>query len=121
MVRPIAIVVYKRVLPGSQLVQALEKLSYSVKVAPDPEVLPAWVKEHPPLVVMADLECRGIYDAVEQLSADAETKHVPIVGFAPDVRPDLQNRAQKAGVALTIPDAVIDKHLKQFLDQALRV
>jgi hypothetical protein len=44
-----------------------------------------------------------------------------VVGYAPDVRPELQSRANNNGISLVVTDSAILQHLKQLLDQALHV
>lgn len=121
MVQPVAIVLSDRVVIGAQLEQKLEELDYRVKVSDNPDGLEALALEHKPLVVLIDLATDANLNAASVLSDRPETRHVPLVGYAHDVRPELQQRANNAGISVVVPDAAILQHLKQLLDQALHV
>ena len=121
MVQPLAIILNDRVVVGAQLEQKLEELDYRVKVSDNPDGLTALALELKPLVVMVDLAKAEHIAAADALSRHPDTRHVPMVGYASDVRPDLQSKANNAGITLVVPDSAILQHLKQLLDQALRV
>lgn len=121
MVQPVAMVLQDRVVVGAQLEQKLEALDYRVRVSDNPDGLEALALEHKPLVVLIDLAKEGNLDAASALSGNADTRHIPLVGYAHDVRPELQARANNAGIALVVTDSAILQHLKPLLDQALHV
>jgi len=121
MVQPLAIVLNDRVVVGAQLEQKLEALDYRVRVTDDPDGLVALAGEQKPLVVLVDLAKEAHLEAASRLLGDPQTRHVPLVGYAPDVRPELQTRANAAGIALIVTDSAILQHLKPLLDQALQV
>jgi len=121
MVQPLAIVLNDRVVIGAQLEQKLEGLDYRVKVSDHPEGLGALALKEKPLVVLMDLTKESHLVAASALLNNSATRHVPIVGYAPDIRPELQARANNAGVSVVVTDSAILQHLKQLLDQALHV
>jgi len=119
MLQPMALLVNERVVVGAQLEQKLEALDYRVMVTDDGGVLPALASEHKPLVVLVDLAAKGALEAVAALIKQEDTRHVPILGFITDVRPELQSQATAAGVSLVATDAAVLQHLKPLLDQVL--
>ena len=115
------IVFYERLLPGSQLVNRLQDLSYRVLVVNNAELLPATVKRETPLLLFVDLAARGeIGAAIEKIKADPATDHLPIIAFAPDNDPSLIKSAQKAGGLFPVTDTGLLNHLEQIIDQALQ-
>ena len=121
MVQPLAIVLNDRVVVGAQLEQKLEGLDYRVKLTDHADGLAALAGEHKPLVVLVDLTKDAHLDAASRLAKHPDTRHIPLIGYAPDVRPDLQSRANNAGISLVVSDSAILQHLKQLLEQALQV
>ena len=119
MLQPMALLVNSRVVVGAQLEQKLEALDYRVKVTDDTGSLPALAAEHKPLVVLADLAAKGVLESVAALIRQPETRHIPVIGFAVDVRPELQSQSTDAGVSLVVTDAAVLQHLKPLLDQVL--
>lgn len=121
MVQPLAIVLNDRVVVGAQLEQRLEALDYRVKVTDNPAALSALAQEHKPLVVLMDLSKDEHLRAATLLLQQPDTRHVPVLGFAPEIRPELQSRANSAGIVLVVTDSAVLQHLKPLLDQALQV
>ena len=121
MVQPLAIILNDRVVVGAQLEQKLEALDYKVRVTDHPEGLPALALEHKPLIVFVDVVKDTCVEAAAALLRQTATRHVPVIGYAPDIRPDIQSRANNAGIAVVVTDSAILQHLKQLLEQALRV
>ena len=121
MVQPLAIVLNDRLVVGAQLEQKLEALDYRVKVTDDSSGLEALSLELKPLVVLVDLAKESHIEAAAALLKNPQTRHVPVVGYAADVRSDLQSRANNAGIAIVVNDNAVLQHLKQLLDQALHV
>jgi CheY-like chemotaxis protein len=121
MVQPVAIVLSDRVVIGAQLEQKLEALDYRVKVSDNPEGVESMALEHKPLVVLIDLAKDANLEAASVLSAKPETRHVPLVGYAHEIRPELQTRANNAGISIVVTDSAILQHLKPLLCRALQV
>jgi CheY-like chemotaxis protein len=120
--QPLAIVLYERIMPGSQLVNRLQDLNYRVLVLNNPALVTATARREMPLVVFTDLETRGdVCDAITRIKTDEATRHLPIVAFAPDTKTDVLAAAQKAGASLVVGETILSEHLPTLLEQALQV
>jgi CheY-like chemotaxis protein len=123
MTQPLALVLYERLLPGSQLVNRLQDLKYRVQVIADAEKLVECAEQAKPMLVLADLEStqNNVCPALARLKQNASTKHLPVIAFSGDNAAELQAAAKAAGVTLLVSEAAMLNHLPQFLDQALQV
>jgi len=123
MTQPLALVVYERLLPGSQLVNRLQDLNYRVQAIADAGSLVECAEQAKPMLVLADLEStrHNVCGALARLRQNAATKHLPVIAFGGDNAPDVQAAARAAGVTLIVGEAAILNHLPQFLQQALQV
>jgi CheY-like chemotaxis protein len=123
MTQPLALVLYEKLLPGTQLVNRLQDLKYRVRAVTDPESTLSCVLQDKPLLILADLSSTRdtISDVIGRLREHPETKHIPVIAFAPEEAVDLHEAARKAGATLVASDTAILTHLSQFLDQALQV
>lgn len=122
MTQPLAIVFYERLMPGSQLVNRLQDLNYRVLAVNRSADLAATARRESPLIVIADLEAAGdVCGAIAQIKADDATKHLPVIAFAPDHRPDLTGAAQNAGASLAVGESALMGHLATALEQALHI
>lgn len=123
MIQPLALVLYEKLLPGSQLVNRLQDLGYRVSTAPGTEALTACAEQEKPLVVLVDLvSTKGrVADAIGQLRKNAATGHLPVIAFADEKEKELQTAAQEAGATLVVNEPAIMSHLEQFLERALQL
>ena len=123
MTQPLALVLYEKLLPGSQLVNRLQDLNYRVQTLADASKLTECAEQVKPLLVLADLESskNNVCDAVKKLKQNPSTQHLPVIGIASEKAAELQSDAITAGVTLVVSDVAILNHLPQFLDQALQV
>ncbi|HVM47151.1 MAG TPA: hypothetical protein VMU04_03945 [Candidatus Acidoferrum sp.] len=123
MTQPLALVLYERLLPGSQLVNRLQDLNYRVQAIPSPETLVECAERSKPMLVLADLGSgpENVCAAVARLKENPATKHLPVIAFGAENAPAVQESARKAGATLVVGEAAIITHLPQFLDQALQV
>ncbi len=123
MTEPLALVVYERLLPGTQLVNRLQDLKYRVLTVTNATALAACAEQEKPMLVLADLVSThdSVCDAIRRLKSSRETQHIPIVAFAPEHAADLQEAARAAGATLVVSENAMLTHLPQFLDQALQV
>jgi PleD family two-component response regulator len=123
MTQPLALVVYERLLPGSQLINRLQDLKYRVQAVTDTTTLVACAQQERPMLVLADLVStrKDILDAIRRLKQNPETQHIPVIAFAPEEDADAQSAAADAGAALVVSETAILNHLPQLLDQALQV
>jgi PleD family two-component response regulator len=123
MTQPLALVVYEKLLPGTQLVNRLQDLNYRVHVVTPPDDLSACAEQGKAMIVLVDLFAAR-HDAcamIARLRKNPATGHIPVIGFADEQATDLQAAAKAAGATLVVTDAAILTHLPQFLDQALEV
>jgi len=123
MTQPLALVLYEKILPGSQLVNRLQDLQYRVQTISDAGLLVECAEQAKPLLVLVDLESsrNNVTPEIARLRQHPATKHIPVIAFGADKKPDLQAAAKTAGVTLVVAEAAILSHLPQFLEQALVV
>jgi CheY-like chemotaxis protein len=123
MTQPLALVLYEKLLPGSQLVNRLQDLKYRVQMVADTEALIRCARQDKPMLVFADLisSRNDVSAAIQDLRQGADTKHLPIIAFAPENAVKQQNAARAAGATLVVGEAAVLTHLSQFLDQALQL
>jgi CheY-like chemotaxis protein len=123
MTQPLALVLYEKLLPGSQVVNRLQDMNYRVQAIADAGRLVECAEQAKPMLVLADLEStrHNVCDAVARLRQSATTKHLPVIAFSGERAAELQAAARAAGATLVVTDAAILTHLTQFLDQALQV
>lgn len=122
MLQPLAIVFYEKLMPGSQLVNRLQDLSYRVLALNNPTLLAATAKRESPLLVFADLDAPGdICGAIQRIKSDPDSTHLPVVAFAPDNQTELLAAGRKAGANLVVGETTLGEHLPELLEQALRV
>ena len=120
--KPLALLVYDRVMPGGQLANRLQDLLYRVQTLNNvSDVVETALKEKP-LLVFIDLATAGDAPAVIQtLKKTPATEHLPIVSFAPDKAADLLAAAEKAGADLAVADSAVVNHLPQLIERALHI
>ncbi|HEX9046331.1 MAG TPA: hypothetical protein VF988_04835 [Verrucomicrobiae bacterium] len=122
MMQPLAIILYERLMPGSQLVNRLQDMSYRVLTLNSVARLIATVQRESPLLLFIDLAASGdVCEAIAKLKAEPSTAHLPVIGFAPDNAMHLLAAAQAAGASLAVSETVVSNHLPQLIDQALHV
>ena len=123
MTQPLALVVYEKLLPGTQIVNRLQDLNYRVRAVTDSNNLVNVARQEKPMLVLADLESSksDVCKVIAELRKDAATQHIPVIAIAREGDPALLKAARAAGATLVAGDAAILNHLSQFLDQALQV
>ena len=123
MTQPLALVLYERILPGSQVVNRLQDLNYRVQTLSDASLLIECAEQAKPMLVLADLEStrNNVSAALAQLKQGPATRHLPVIAFGGDKAPELQAAARAAGVTLVVSETAILSHLPQFLERALQV
>jgi CheY-like chemotaxis protein len=123
MTQPLALVLYERLLPGSQLVNRLQDLKYRVQTIAEAARLVECAEQARPMLVLADLESSrdDVCPAIARLKQNDATKHLPVIAFAGESSDALQAAAKAAGVTLIVSEAAILNHLPQMLEQALQV
>ncbi len=121
--QPLALVVYEKLLPGSQLVNRLQDLNYRVQAISDADKLVEVAENTTPMLVLADLSSTraNVIPSISRLRLNLATKHLPVIAFTENDEPKTLADAQAAGATLVVTDTAILNHLPQLLEQALRV
>jgi hypothetical protein len=121
--QPLAIVLYERLMPGSQLVNRLQDISYRVLTLTNPAGLAATAEAEKPLLVFADLEFTNpeVIAAIAGLRRNPGTSHIPLIAFANEPGTELTTSVGNAGATLVVSDTAVLTHLPQLLEKALRV
>ena len=122
MTKPLALVFYESLLPGSQLVNRLQDLGYRVVSHTDAGTLVVQTKELRPFLLIVDLgQNLRLCEIIRELKQAPETQHIPALAFARDGQEDLRAAAHAAGAALVTGEVAILAHLRELLEQALEV
>lgn len=123
MTKPLAIVFYERLLPGSQVVNRLTDLGYRVSTTQSTLDILTLVRNAPPMLLVADLLLRSgdFTSIIRELKADPLTAHVPILGFCDPKNKFLADAAIKAGAALVTAEKGLLDQLPQLLEYVLAV
>lgn len=121
--QPLALVVYEKLLPGTQLVNRLQDLNYRVRAVTDAQTLVMCAEQEKPMLVLADLISTrsDICQIIAGLKQNPATQHIPVIAVAPENDQKLWTAARNAGATLVAGEAAILGHLPQFLDQALQL
>lgn len=121
--QPLALVLYEKLLPGSQLVNKLQDAGYRVQTVPAADALVASAEQEKPMIVLADLAPAHakVAEVIGRLRQNGPTSHIPVIAFADEKEMELQEAARKAGATLVVNDAAILTHLQPFLEQALNI
>jgi DNA-binding NarL/FixJ family response regulator len=119
MTQPLALLLYEKLLPGTQLVNRLQDIGWRVQTLHDPAGLTRAAEEHKPILVLADLSATNasVYDGIGHLRRNQSTSHVPVIAFGADE--STHKPALEAGATLVVSDTAVLQHLNQFIDQAL--
>lgn len=122
-IQPLALVVYEKLMPGSQLVNRLQDLNYRVQPLSDVSQLAAVAKSEGPMFIFADLEFghSDMCGVIAKLRKDPETTHIPILAFANESAEPLQAAGRRAGATLVVSNTALLAHLPNLLEEALRV
>ena len=123
MTKPLALVFYEALLPGSQLVNRLQDLGYEVQAHTQASTLVVQAKETKPFLMIVDLASRqsDICGVIRELRSAPETAHIPVLAFAKDGQEELRTAAHAAGATLVTGDAAVLAHLPQLLEQILEL
>ena len=121
MTKPLALVFYERLLPGSRLVNRLQDLGYRVQTITEAGTLAGQARSETPLVIVMDMQsARGDMGAViQEIRKNAGTAHIPILAFAESKNKELQTAATLAGANLVAVDDAVIPQLPHLLEQIL--
>lgn len=127
MTKPLALVFYEKLLPGSQLVNRLQDLDYRVQVVADPGMLQAVAEAERALVILVELAQgkAGMEDLIRHFRENPGTQHIPVIAFTSSSSNSREKKRtgapQDSGATLVASDAAILAQLPQLLEQALAV
>jgi CheY-like chemotaxis protein len=122
MTKPLALIYYERLMPGSQLVNRLQDLGYRVRTVTDAGALLETARQEKPMVAIIDLVTKAdICAVIEQIKADKETEHLPMIGFAGAKDKKLQEEATRCGATLVAFDDALLPQISHLLEHALRI
>jgi CheY-like chemotaxis protein len=123
MTKPLALVFYENLLPGSQLINRLQDLGYRVLSFHDGYLLEDQAERELPLVIVTDLFSKrdDVCGAIKKLRNNPKTKHIPVLAFIAQENAELQQRAHAAGANLIANASGILEQLPQLLAQVLEV
>jgi CheY-like chemotaxis protein len=121
--QPIALVLYKRLLPGSQVVGRLQDLNYRVETLNDPDLLVQRAEATKPILVLADLkpDPDALREAISKLKKNPATTHLPVLVFGSETKAPAEEAVAQAGASLVVSDSAILGYLPQLLEQVLSV
>lgn len=119
MTQPLALLLYEKLLPGTQLVNRLQDLGWRVQIIHDAAALMRAAEEHKPVLVLTDLNSTAspVAQGINHLRNNKSTAHLPVIAFSAEET--LHKPALDAGANLVVSDTAILQHLNQFIDQAL--
>ena len=123
MTKPLAVVFYEALLPGTRLANRLTDLGYRVQSVTSIAELPDVLRREPPMVLVAQLTPRtgSIAPVIATLKADAALAHLPVIGYLPPRQTAEQTVALASGVNLVAADTAVLDQLAQLLEHALAV
>lgn len=123
MTKPLALIFYERLMPGSQLVNRLQDLGYRVTACTDLSCLHSQVEQELPMIIVMDLNSeRGdVNGVIKDIRNNEKTNHIPIVAFTSKTNKLGQDAAVEAGAKLVAVDEAILQQLPHLLEQALEV
>jgi len=121
--QPLVILLYERILPGSQLLNRFQDMGYRVQALSDPRQLVETARREMPLLVGVDLPFPQAdpAGAIAELRAASETCHVPVIAIVPPGLAALEARAMQCQATLVAHDNAILNHLDRFVEQALQI
>ena len=120
--KPLALLHYSNLLPGTQLAGRLQDLGYRVQTVSHSDSLQELCEREKPLVLLTELgKGAGACEAVALMKKNPATGHIPVLAYTPTQDKTLQESAEQSGVTLLVGNAVILDHLPQLLDQVLQL
>jgi len=119
--QPLALVLYQKLLPGTQLVNRLQDLGWRVQTLNEDTALTKVAEEHKPMLIIADLLStrKNVCDSISNLRRNQNTSHIPVIAFTAESDQKVFDSALAAGATVVVSDTAILQHLNQFIQQAL--
>lgn len=123
MTKPLALVFYERLMPGTQLVNRLQDLGYRVHTIEDAALLIETARREKPMIALMDLNTSrtNICGIIKDLKNGDETSHIPVIGFAAQKDQKLHAEATRCGATLVAFDDALLPQLPHLLEHALQV
>ena len=123
MMKPLALIFYERLLPGSQLGNRLSDMGYRVQTLEEASLIPKTCRESTPIILLVDLVTNkaNICELIREVRRNEDTAHLPIIAFAPQNNARIREEAVKAGATLVAIDDALLPQLPHLLEQALEV
>jgi CheY-like chemotaxis protein len=123
MTKPLALLFYEKLLPGTQLLNRLQDLGYRVQTTGEVEAVAELARSSRPMLLFMDLQDRQgqVPGVIQSLKAGEETSHLPVIAFAAERETRLQDAARAAGASIVVNEAVLLQHLDHFMEQALQI
>jgi PleD family two-component response regulator len=123
MTKPMALILYENLMPGSKLANRMQDLGYRVKSLSRPAQLPELAESEKPMVVFADLSPNAteVCAAITSMKQNPVTQHIPILAFSGQKNSKLLPEAAAAGANLVANSAGLLDQLPHLLEQILLV
>ena len=124
MTKPLALLHYIHLLPGSQLANRLHELGYRVQVINELEGIDKVAQRETPILMIAEISRKtkeGTCAAIAALKANPATRHIPILAFSAEADKPLQSALLQSGASLLAGNLAILDQLPSLLDQILQV
>jgi len=121
MTKPLALIHYERLMPGSQLANRLQDLGYRVQTVIEANQIVETARREKPMIAIFDLLAQksNICSIIEEMKADQETEHLPVIGFAGAKDLKLHTEATRCGAKLVALDDALLPQLPHLLEHAL--
>lgn len=123
MTKPLAVVFYESLLPGSQLANRLADLGWRVLTSGRAADVAELVRKEKPMVLIAQLTLKqgDFCGVIRELKRDPALAHIPVIGYTALRNQKLQDAAVKAGAKLVAAESAILDQLPHLLEHALAV
>ena len=122
MTKPLALIYYNQLLPGSQLANRLFELGYRVLSVTDLNELGLLAEREKPILFIVEISKQApVCAAIAALKANPTTQHIPVLGFSVEMDKTLQAAAIKSGTSLVATGNSVLEQLPQLLDHVLEV
>jgi CheY-like chemotaxis protein len=123
MTKPLALILYENLMPGSKVVNRMQDLGYRVQSVSDPTQLVVLAEKEMPMLVITDLAFRQakVCEAIGALKSNPATAHIPVLAVSGTKNPKQVTEATAAGARLVASSAGLLDQLPQLLEQVLQV
>lgn len=118
MSKPLALVCYSNLLPGSQIANRLLDLGYAVQTTQPGELDSAANRDKPMLILTEVSRQSDVCGAISKLKANPNTQHIPVLAFSEAAELE---KARQAGASLVASSSAVLGQLPHLLEQVLAV